>query len=125
MKKLVLSAVSIALLGALAYGAVKAYVIDPKTVVSAEDILERYYQTRTSLPPLPSPLNYGDVMGQLADGRVDFMAHPNWAYTHDSGTCYLAENSKLAKKLRLPATLLAYEDLASGKVVPATIPDTT
>lgn len=125
MKKLVSSAVGVALLGALAYGAVKAYVIDPKTVVSAEDILERYYQTRSSLPPLPSPVNYGDVMGQLADGRVDFIADSNWAYNHNGGTCYLAEGSRLAKKLQLPATLLAYEDLASGKVVLATIPDAT
>ncbi len=125
MKRKLLTALGAVLIGALAYGAVKTYIIDPKTVTSAEDILELFYETRNSIPPLPSPINYLEVVDQLKEGRLDFIASPNWAYTHDGGTFYLADKSKLGRKLELPATLLAYEDLASGKVVVAGIPEST
>ena len=125
MKKILLTALGAVLVGALAYGAVKTYVIDPRTVTSTEDILELFYETRNSLPPLPSPINYQEVIGQLKEGRGDFIASPSWAFTHDGGTYYLADKSKLGKSLELPAMLLAYEDLASGKVVLAAIPEST
>lgn len=125
MNRFLLGAAGFALLGMLAYGAVKTYVIDPKTVSSVENLLGHFYQARSSLPPLPTPVDYKEVAAQLSEGRVDFIASPNWAYTHDGGTYYLAEGSRLAKGLELPATLLAYEDLASGKVVLAAIPDAT
>jgi len=108
-------------LGALAYGAVKMYVIDPKTVSTTEEILELYYQSRDSLPPLPSPVNYQDVMDQLTEEQFDFIASPSWAYIHNGGTYYLSDDSKYAKEWNLPMTLLAYEDLASGKVALAGI----
>lgn len=53
MKRTAAGAFIIALLGVLAYGAVKAFVIDPKTVSTVDDLLEVYYQSRNSLPPLP------------------------------------------------------------------------
>jgi len=102
-----------------------ALVIDSRTVSTVDDLLEVYYQSRNSLPPLPCPVSYETIAEQLADGRVDFIASPNWAYVHDGGTWYLSEDSGLAEKLLLPAALLAYEDLASGKVVLAAIPDAT
>jgi len=77
------------------------------------------------LPPLPCPVSYETIVEQLAEGRVDFIASPNWAYTHDAGSYYLSEKSELAENFLLPATLPAYEDLASGKVVLACIPNAT
>jgi len=122
MKKIILGAVGLALLGALAYGTVKTLVIDPRTVSSAEEILALFFKARTSLPPLPSPVGYEVVAEQLLEGRFDFIAHPNWVYIHDGGTYYLSEDSRYAAKWKLPMKLLAYEDLASGKVVLAGIP---
>ena len=122
MKKIILGAVGLALLGALAYGTVKTLVIDPRTVSSAEEILALFFETRNSLPPLPSPVSYEAVAEQLLEGRFDFIDNPGWAYVHDGGTYYLSEDSKYATKWKLPMKLLAYEDLASGKVVLAGIP---
>ena len=122
MKKVYLSVTGLVLLVALAYGVVKTYVIDAKTVSSPQEILKIFYETRRSLPPLPSTIDYQDVMGQLAGGRADFIAAPGWAFPFDGGTYYLSEKAAFSKKLRLPAKLLAYEDLASGKVVLAGIP---
>jgi len=122
MKKIILGAVGLALLGALAYGTVKTLVIDPRMVSSAEEILALFFETRNSLPPLPSPVSYEAVAEQLLEGRFDFIDNPGWAYVHDGGTYYLSEDSKYATKWKLPMKLLAYEDLASGKVVLAGIP---
>ncbi len=110
-------AVSAALFVVLAYGAVKAYVVDLKTVSSSKELLSIFLETRESLPPLPSPVSYEEVMNLLADGRMDFVAHTTWAYPHDAGTYYLLEESKLAQELVLPMRLIAYEDLLSGTVV--------
>lgn len=114
MKKWILGLVGVALLCALA---VEQLVIAPKTVASVEELLDIFYQTRTSLPPIPSPVSYEEVASQLLEGRCDFIAHPYWAYTHSAGTYYLSDKSKLAEALVLPVRLVAYEDLSSGKVV--------
>jgi len=118
MKKTI-TGLFIILLGALTFGAVKMYVIGPKTVSTTEEILELYYQSRNSLPPIPG--SYQDVMDQLAEGRFDFISD-DWAYTHNGGTYYLSDDSKYSKEWNLPMRLLAYEDLASGKVVLAGTP---
>ncbi len=115
MKKSLMVVVGISLLGALAFGAVKTYVVDPKTVSSAKELLSIFFEARESLPPLPSPVSYEEVMNQLADGRMDFVAHPTWAFPHDAGTYYLSDKSKL--ELPLPMRLIAYEDLLSGTVM--------
>ena len=99
MKRITGGALSIALLGILAYGAVKTFVIDPRMVSTVDDLLEVFYQSRNSLPPLPFSVSYETIAEQLADGRVDFIASPNWAYNHDGGTYYLSANSKLAGEL--------------------------
>lgn len=117
MKKGLLIASGISLVAVLAFGAVKTYVVDPKTVFSAQELLSIFFETRESLPPLPSPVPYEEVMNQLADGRMDFIAHATWAYPHDAGTYYLSDKSKLARELTLPMRLIAYEDLLSGTVV--------
>ncbi len=116
-------AVSAVLFVALAYGAVKTYVVDPKTVSSSKELLSIFFETRESLPPLPSPVSYEEVMNLLADGRMDFVAHATWAYPHDAGTYYLSEKSKLAQEFVLPMRLIAYEDLLSGTVVLAGTPE--
>ncbi len=117
MKKSLIGVAGISLLGALAFGAVKTYVVDSKTVSSAKELLAIFFEARESLPPLPSPVSYQEVMNQLADGRMDFVAHSTWAYPHDAGTYYLSDKSKLARELILPMRLIAYEDLLSGTVV--------
>jgi hypothetical protein len=54
MKKFLLVVAGLVSLGFLAFGVVKTLAVAPKTVVSAEDILETFYELRGSLPPLPS-----------------------------------------------------------------------
>ena len=115
MKKTAAVILGLALLGVLAFGAVKTLVIAPRTVSDPAGILEIYSETRSGLPPLPPPVDYKTVASQLSKDRFDFLATPNWAFTHSGGTLYLSEKSKL--KLSLPMVLTAYEDLASGKVV--------
>ena len=101
----------------LAVGAVKTLVIASKTVTGTSDILEIFYTTRSGLPPLPPPMDYKVIASQLSKDRFDFLSTPNWAFTQNGGTLYLSEKSKLAGRLPLPMHLVAYEDLASGKVV--------
>ena len=125
MKTSLIGIAGISLLGALAFGAVKTYVVDPKTVSSAKELLEIFFEARESLPPLPSPVSYEEVMNQLAEGRMDFVAHTTWAYPHDAGTYYLSDKSKLASELTLPIRLIAYEDLLSGTVVLAATSEET
>lgn len=115
MKKKILILSGAFLLGSLAVGAVKTLVIAPRTVADANDILEKFYEIRSSLPPLPSPVDYKTVVSQLSEARCDFLSAPNWAFNHVGGTLYLSEKSAL--KVELPMQMVAYEDLISGKVV--------
>ena len=84
-------------------------------VTDTDDILEQFYEARTSLPPVPSPVDYKTVVTQLSEDRADFLSSPYWGFTHTGGTLYLSDKSEL--KLDLPMQLVAYEDLESGKVV--------
>lgn len=117
MKKSLIGVAGISLLGVLAFGAVKTYVVDPKTISSASELLSIFFEARESLPPLPSPVSYEEVINQLAEERMDFVAHKTWAYMHEAGTYYLSDKSKLARELKLPMHLVAYEDLLSGTVM--------
>lgn len=117
MKKSLIGVAGISLLGVLAFGAVKTYVVDPKTISSANELLSIFFEARESLPPLPSPVSYEEVINQLAEERMDFVAHKTWAYMHEAGTYYLSDKSKLARELKLPMHLVAYEDLLSGTVM--------
>lgn len=117
MKKSLIGVAGISLLGVLAFGAVKTYVVDPKTISSASELLSIFFEARESLPPLPSPVSYEEVINQLAEERMDFVAHKTWAYVHEAGTYYLSDKSKLARELKLPMHLVAYEDLLSGTVM--------
>ena len=101
----------------LAVGAVKTLVIAPKTVADTAELLEMFYTARASLPPLPPPVDYKTVAVQLNESRFDFLSTPDWAFTHSDGTLYLSEKSKFSGRVPLPMRLVAYEDLASGKVV--------
>ncbi len=103
------------LAGVLAAGAVKTFVLVPRTVSDIPEILEAFYQSRSSIPPIPSPVSYRTVAALLAEDRFDFLSTPNWAFPHSGGTLYLSDKSTL--KLSLPMILTAYEDLVSGKVV--------
>lgn len=117
MKNKLLIAIGAVFLGTLAYGAVKTYVIAPKIVSSKKELLSIFFEARESLPPLPSPIPYEDVMAQLEKGSMDFAAQDMWAYIHDAGTYYLSDESRLAGKLSLPMNLVAYEDLLSKTVI--------
>ena len=112
-------------LGFIAFGTVKSYVDSSKKVASAQDILELFFEVRESVPPLPSPVPYEEVLKQLAEGRMDFVANPTWAYVHRAGTYYLSDKSKLAKELMLPVQLVVYEDLLSETVVLTAISEET
>ena len=125
MRQRLLIATGLMLLGALAFGAVKSYVDSSKKVATAQDILGLFYETRGSLPPLPSPVSYDEVLKQLSEGRADFVAKPNWAYVHRAGTYYLSDKSKLKKELTLPVQLVAYEDLLRETVVLSAISEET
>jgi hypothetical protein len=111
MKKLIVIFFASILTAALSAGAVK----NPGIVSSTADILEAFYNERSSIPPVPSPLDYQTVASQFSMDCFDFLSAPFWAFPHDGGTLYLSEKSLL--NLSLPMTLTAYEDLASGKVV--------
>lgn len=115
MKKWMWFVLGPVLMGALAAGAVKLPEVAPRTVSSVSDILETFYESRSGIPPIPSPIDYRTVAAELSDSRFDFLSSPEWAFPHNGGTLYLSSESKL--KLSLPMVLTAYEDLASGKVV--------
>ncbi len=102
------------LLGAVAVETMDRVLIAPKTVSSFSDVYEHYLTTRESLPPLPFPTV--DVMESMAKGDFSFLK-TDWQLRASGGTLYLAEDSELAKTLKLPLNLKVYEDLQHGEIV--------
>lgn len=108
--------VSVLLLGAVTVETVNRLAIDPKVISSWGELAEVYYAGRDDAPPLPSPVPYEDVCRMMEKGDWSFLSEPLWSYKLSGGTCYVAEDSRLAR-LKLPMELLIYEDLQRNETV--------
>lgn len=103
-------------LGAMAVELTEQLYIQPKTISTWSELANHYYTARNGIPPIPSPVPYESVLDMMAKNDWSFLSG-FWSFNHDSGTLYLSEDSKLAKKLKLPMQIMVYEDLMRGEVV--------
>ena len=108
--------IALLLLGAVAIETVDQLMIQPRIVSSWGELVDAYYSAREDVPPLPLPMGAQDVADQMEKGDWSFLAE-NWQFNASGGTYYIADDSKLAKTLKLPLYILVYEDLQRGEVV--------
>lgn len=103
------------LLGAVAVESVDRFVIEPKTVSSFSEILDRYLEARESMPPLPLPMGADDVLSRMEVDDFSFL-NDHWFVSQSDSTLYVADDSKLSKTLKLPLEIMAMEDLHRGEI---------
>ena len=116
MKKWILIFAGVVLLTAAAIELTEQLLIEPKTISSWSELADCYYAARTGIPPIPSPVPYIDVVGMMNTEDWSFLSG-FWSFNHSGGTLYIAEESQLAKKLKLPMQIMVYEDLQRNEVV--------
>lgn len=104
------------LMGAAAIEMVDARVIQPRSVSSWGELVKAYYSVRNDVPPLPLPIDAGEVVDLMEKGNWSFLAD-HWQFKYSGSTYYIADTSKLAKTHKLPLHILVYEDLQRGEVV--------
>lgn len=106
----------ILLTGAVAVSTVDKLLLEPLTVESSSELVEKYIKFREQWGPIvPPSAMYSDVAEQMSKGDWSFLKE-NWFFKFDDGVLYVSEKSALAKELKLPVRIQMREDLKTGQI---------